>query len=204
MWTLPNMLTMARVAAAPGVLLVFAVLDRPLADAVAFGLFVTAALTDFLDGWLARRLGQESALGRMLDPIADKAMVILALAAVLVLHSGGAVDWAVALPAATIMLREVLVSGLREFLGDVKLAVTQLAKWKTTAQMVALGVLLAAGVVDGADTVSSGETEANRAGGALVAPIGILLLWIAAGLTVATGWDYFRKGLAHIGKREEG
>ncbi len=138
-WTVSNILTFARVLAAPVVALVFVLVDRPLADWVAFVLFVVAALTDYVDGWLARRWEQISEIGKMLDPIADKAMVTIALAVLAGLI--GISFWYV-VPVAAILLREVLVSGLREYLGDVKLPVTQLAKWKTTAQMVAIGWLL--------------------------------------------------------------
>ncbi|MEL6267412.1 MAG: CDP-diacylglycerol--glycerol-3-phosphate 3-phosphatidyltransferase [Pseudomonadota bacterium] len=173
MWTIPNILTAGRIAASPVVALM--VLEG--ATGPAFALFVVAALTDFLDGWLARALDQRSALGAMLDPIADKAMVILVLAALL-----GDAGWAIALPAMAIILREVLVSGLREYLGDVKLAVTRLAKWKTAAQLVAVGALLM-------------PVEAAQAAG-------VVLLWVAAGLTIVTGMDYFRRARPHLAARE--
>ena len=217
-WTLPNMLTMLRVLAAPGVAMAFVVLDRPLADWVAFGLFVIAALTDFLDGWLARRLGQESAFGAMLDPIADKAMVIVALFTLA--FAGFGSEWLFVVPAVVILMREVLVSGLREYLGAVKLAVTPLAKWKTTLQMVAIGGFLFLSPFHLAITevaaLPVAEAEAIRAGTA-PDPLGydlavvvfpalegwiVILLWLAAGLTLITGWDYFRKGLAYIRERE--
>jgi len=123
-WTVPNALTAARMLAAPALVLCFLLVDRPAADRLAFGLFIAAAVTDFFDGWLARRLGQVSALGRMLDPVADKAMVLIALS---LLAATSRVGEQVLLPAALIILREVLVSGLREHLGGTALAVTQLA-----------------------------------------------------------------------------
>ncbi|MBD3624120.1 MAG: CDP-diacylglycerol--glycerol-3-phosphate 3-phosphatidyltransferase, partial [Rhodobacteraceae bacterium] len=143
--TLPNVLTVVRLLAAPAFALVFVVLPRPVADWLALVLFVGAAATDYLDGWLARKWGQVSAFGRMLDPIADKAMVVIALAVLMGLS--GLNPW-VLIPAAMILFREVFVSGLREFLGaDAgKLAVTKLAKWKTTVQMVAIPLLLLAGI----------------------------------------------------------
>jgi cardiolipin synthase len=185
MLTLPNILTILRLAAAPGVVIMFLYFNRPAADWFALILFISAALTDFLDGYLARRWKQESKLGAMLDPIADKAMVVIAL---LVITGFSGMDPWILLPATMIMFREVFVSGLREFLGDTAgtLKVTQLAKWKTTAQMVAIAVLFAKGAFQhyaGVDALST-----------FVAWwAGIVGLWIAAFLTLITGWDYFRK-----------
>jgi len=168
-WTIPNILTVLRLIAAPGLLLVYELLPRPWSDWVALFLFVAAALTDYFDGILARRWKQISAFGRMLDPIADKAMTIIALLMLSVLLNGGnrgffiaeqdvslfglvrfhmpqiAVfgDWLILAPAVMILFREVFISGLREFIGADKgsLAVTRLAKWKTAAQMLAITVL---------------------------------------------------------------
>ena len=185
LWTIPNLLTIARTAAAPGVALAFALLPRPAADWVALLLFTAAALTDFLDGWLARKWNQTSGFGRMLDPIADKAMVVIALAVLMGLHGTGP---ALALPVAAILLRETLVAGLREYLGGAAvLSVTTLAKWKTTAQLVAIGLMLAPGPV-----ASLGGPDG------VVALAGLALLWLAAALTVITGWDYCRKALPHL------
>lgn len=183
-WTIPNMLTMARIAAAPLLAVVFVVFDRPAADWAAFWLFAIAAATDFLDGWLARRLDQTSAVGAMLDPIADKAMVMIGLTVVMWTHPAAPM---LALPVAVIVLREVLVSGLREYLGEVKLPVTRLAKWKTTAQLVGTGAVL----------LSSAWTAIP-----LLSGIGVAVLWIAAILTAVTGWDYVRRGVHHIVERE--
>jgi len=181
--TLPNLLTMGRVAAAPLFGIVFLFGTGQAAHWIAFALFTAAALTDFLDGWLARRLDRISALGRMLDPIADKAMVVVALAALM--HLSGYSAWIV-LPALAILLREVLISGLREFLGAIKLPVTRLAKWKTTAQMLGVAGLLLAG--------------ATASGGLRLAAV--LMLWLAALLTVVSGWDYFRQALPHLQERD--
>lgn len=183
MWNIPNMLTAGRLAAAPGVALAFAAFDRPAADVVACVLFVAAALTDWLDGRLARAWGQESAIGRLLDPIADKAIVTIALAALCGVHG---LDWPLALPVALILLRETAIAGLREALaGRLALPVTQAAKWKTTAQMTAIAVLLGAGAVG---------PEAHAAG--------LALLWVAAALTLTTGWDYFSRGVAWLRRME--
>lgn len=204
------MLTMGRLAAAPLMVLCFALFDRPLAEQVALGIFVVAAVTDFFDGWLARWLNQISAVGSMLDPIADKVMVAVGLAIVAALHG---LDIVVALPLAFILTREVLVSGVREYLGDVKLPVTTLAKWKTTVQMVAIALLLLSappvtafhmqGLVDilppGTERVTvTGESL----GGTALRSIALILLWIAAGLTLVTGWDYVSKAIGYIRRRE--
>ncbi|MGR3435394.1 MAG: CDP-diacylglycerol--glycerol-3-phosphate 3-phosphatidyltransferase [Shimia sp.] len=212
-WTLPNLLTGIRLLAAPLVIVAFWLLPRPLADWVALVLFVGAALTDWLDGYLARAWKQVSPLGAMLDPIADKAMVLIALLVIVALF--GANMW-VLVPAGAIVFREVFVSGLREYLGQASsgLQVTRLAKWKTTVQMVAIVVLLAKGVVEhglydrivGMDpalveAVLAGEVEdvvgLRWREGAVEALRwgGIAGLWVAAGLTLVTGWEYFRKAL---------
>ncbi|MEM8851087.1 MAG: CDP-diacylglycerol--glycerol-3-phosphate 3-phosphatidyltransferase [Pseudomonadota bacterium] len=215
-WTVPNILTIVRLLAAPGVAIVFALLPRPVADWVALALFVGSALTDFLDGWIARAWGQTSRFGAMLDPIADKAMVITALAVVMALSS---LDPLVMVPAAIILFREVFVSGLREFLGATSslLSVTNLAKWKTTAQMTAIAVLFASGMfthefrdrtfgMDGAtiDSILSGQLDDPLSinlilqGEWLTWWLGTILLWVAALLTAMTGWDYFAKALPHL------
>nr|WP_204248783.1 CDP-diacylglycerol--glycerol-3-phosphate 3-phosphatidyltransferase [Yoonia vestfoldensis] len=191
MLSLPNILTILRLAAAPGVVIMFLYFHRPAADWFALILFVTAALTDFLDGYLARKWKQESKLGAMLDPIADKAMVVIAL---LVITGFSGMDPYILLPATVIMFREVFVSGLREFLGDTAgtLKVTQLAKWKTTAQMVAIAILFAKGAFEHYHGVAALSTF-------VAWWLGIIALWIAAGLTLVTGWDYFRKAQPYLG-----
>jgi cardiolipin synthase len=216
MWTLPNILTIIRLIAAPMVAVMFLYLARPYADWAALILFVGAALTDWLDGFLARAWMQESKLGAMLDPIADKAMVVIAL---VVLASVFGLDAWILLPAALIVFREVFVSGLREFLGDVAgtLQVTKMAKWKTTAQMVAIALLFAVGIFEHylllatvemdpqivRDILSSGVADPmhlNFLYNGMYATwySGVTLLWLAAGLTVITGMDYFRKSLPHL------
>ncbi|MEC9434520.1 MAG: CDP-diacylglycerol--glycerol-3-phosphate 3-phosphatidyltransferase [Pseudomonadota bacterium] len=183
--TVPNVLTVFRLLAAPAVALVFVALPRPAADLWALALFLGASVTDFLDGWLARRFNQQSEFGRMLDPIADKAMVMTALAVVMML--AGPDPWLIP-PAAAIFLRETAVSGLREHLaGRVSIPVTKLAKWKTTVQMAAIGVLMG-GFWAGAGGWPGAAGSVGAAG--------IALLWLAGALTLITGWDYFRRGLA--------
>ena len=210
---LPNILTVLRLLAAPLVALAFIVFSSPVADILAFVLFVSAAITDFFDGYLARRWGQESDFGRMLDPIADKVMVVIALALLIGVWRGSL--W-ILIPAVIILFREVFVSGLREFLGTQKdlLKVTPLAKWKTTAQMFAIGLLFLAGVfqdnlrviyysmepakyeqvLDGVLPDKEGLIQARWLN-EIVTGGGLVLLWLAALLTLVTGWDYFRKAL---------
>jgi cardiolipin synthase len=181
-WSLPNILTYARIATIPVVVACVIAEDDRLRW-VALGLYIAAAITDFFDGYLARAWGQQSALGRMLDPIADKLLVAACLLAFADVGTiGGWSLWA----ALVILSREILVSGLREFLAELRVSVpvTRLAKWKTTAQMVAVGFLLAG---PAGDAVMPGVTT-----------MGIALLWISAVLTLYTGYDYFRAGMRHL------
>ena len=215
-WNLPNILTLLRLVAAPGVAVMFLYFTRPYADWFALVLFVGAAVTDWFDGYLARAWGQETKLGAMLDPIADKAMVVIALMVIVAFSSWS--PWLV-LPATLILFREVFVSGLREYLGDVAgtLKVTQLAKRKTTLQMIAIAVLFSQGVFEhylgmsvfGMDqqmieAILDGEVEDTLglgwklAGMEWAGLLGLVLLWIAAVLTAITGFDYLRKALPHL------
>ncbi len=202
-WTIPNILTVFRLAAAPGVALVFVAFNRPLADWLAIALFVLAALTDYADDYLARAWKQESAFGRMLDPIADKAMVVIALSVIVGLSG---INPLILVPVAFILLREVFVSGLREFLGARagRLKVTWLAKWKTTAQMVAIPVLLLAGVFEfdrrhGQFWISSWfhDWASWTLGNA-----GLILIWLAGALTLLTGYDYLVKAMPFLRDRK--
>jgi CDP-diacylglycerol--glycerol-3-phosphate 3-phosphatidyltransferase len=215
-WTIPNTLTVLRLLAAPGVAVMFLYFHRPWADWFALTLFVGAAVTDWFDGYLARLWKQESRFGAMLDPIADKAMVVIAL--LIITGYSGMNPWLI-LPATAILFREVFVSGLREYLGGKTphLAVSRLAKWKTTAQMVAIAVLfLGTGLehLEGiarqgmtpdqyAVAVSAGLADPIRSCGArgcssYATLLGLVLIWIAAALTLLTGWQYFRKSLPYL------
>ena len=215
-WNVPNILTVLRLLAAPGLAVMFLYFHRPYADWFALLLFVSAALTDWIDGYLARAWKQETKLGTMLDPIADKAMVVIALMVIVGYSSMS--PWLV-LPATVILFREVFVSGLREFLGDTAgtLKVTNLAKWKTTAQMVAISVLFGQGIFEhylgmsvmGMDNALVGDILSGKiedlhglrwklAGMDLCGRIGLWLLWLAAALTLVTGLDYFRKALPYL------
>lgn len=192
-WTIPNILTVSRLVAAPGLALAYAFFDRPLADWIAILLFILAAVTDYVDGRLARAWGQESNFGRMLDPIADKAMVVIALSMLVGLSD---VNPLVLIPAALILFREVFVSGLREFLGaDAgRLKVTYLAKWKTTAQMVAIPVLMLASVANHGAAAEAPEGWT----GWLLQGAGLILIWLAGALTLMTGYDYLRKAMPFL------
>lgn len=188
-WSLPNLLTYGRIAAVP---LVVACMFRPHVDAmrwIALILFATAAVTDFFDGYLARAWSQQSSLGRMLDPIADK---LLVAAVLFMLVNDRTLVGANVVAAIIILCREILVSGLREFLAELKvsLPVSRVAKWKTTAQLLALAFLI---VGSAGDEVLPGTTH-----------IGLTLLWIAAVLTIYTGWDYLFAGVRHIIAIEDG
>jgi cardiolipin synthase len=181
-WSLPNLLTYARIAAVPVVVACLLGEGYGLRW-IAFSLYVTAAITDYVDGYLARAWGQQSPLGRMLDPIADKLLVascLLAFAATGMLT--GVSFWA----AVVILCREILVSGLREFLAELRVSVpvTQLAKWKTFAQLTAVGFLVAG---PAGDQIVPFVTEAGH-----------VLLWLSALLTLYTGYDYFRAGLRSV------
>ncbi len=215
-WSIPNILTVLRLMAAPGVAFMFLYFNRPWADWFALVLFVLAAVTDWFDGYLARLWKQESRFGAMLDPIADKAMVVIALMVIVGYSSMS--PWLV-LPVTFILFREVFVSGLREYLGSTagSLKVTGLAKWKTTAQMFAIAVLFSQGVFEhyfavsvfGMDddlvrSILAGEEEDElglwwkHVGWIWSGRIGLGLLWVAAILTLITGLDYFRKAMPHL------
>jgi cardiolipin synthase len=185
---LPNLLTLSRIAAIP-VLVALVAWHTRLGDILACAVFAAAAITDYFDGKLARDRAQTSDLGRMLDPIADK---LLVGACLMMLAGYGRLGFYGLYPAVVIMLREILVSGLREYLAALRISlpVSQLAKWKTGFQMGALGTLLA------------GDTGASVIGLAQlpISVIGESLLWAAALLTLVTGWDYLIAGLRHAAK----
>ncbi|MDI2111876.1 CDP-diacylglycerol--glycerol-3-phosphate 3-phosphatidyltransferase [Commensalibacter nepenthis] len=185
---LPNCLTLSRIVIIP-ILAVLVMIHCPLTDFLACILFICAGITDYLDGKLARAWQQLSDLGRMMDPIADKLLVGVLL---VVMAGYDRLPYGGLIPAMVILAREILVSGLREFLASsqISLPVTQLSKWKTTFQMVALGFLLA------------GDTSAQMLGISWfpVSVIGAVLLWISAILTMITGWEYIQTGLKFVSK----
>jgi cardiolipin synthase len=186
-YNIPNLLTYGRILAVPLIVLCFFIEGKlqssDFARWTALGLFAVASITDFFDGYLARIWKQTSNIGRMLDPIADKLLVASVL--LLVAADGTIAGWSI-WAAIIILCREILVSGLREYLAALKVSVpvTRIAKWKTTIQMVAIALLLAG---PAGDKVLPYTTET-----------GIAMLWIAAAITLYTGYDYFRAGLKHL------
>lgn len=186
---LPNLLTLSRIAAIPLLVLLVA-FHTPASNLAACVVFGIAGITDYFDGRLARERLQTSDIGRMLDPIADK---LLVGATLMLLVGQGRLSAAGLYPAIVIMLREILVSGLREYLAGLRvgLPVTALAKWKTGVQMGALGTLLA-----GDDTAALLHISFLP-----VFYIGEVMLWAAAALTLWTGWDYLIAGLRHAAAR---
>ena len=181
---IPNVLTILRICAIPAIVLTF-FFDHPAWAWIGVGLFVLAGITDYMDGYLARHLNQLSRFGRILDPIADKLLVGALLLMMAYTHRLGYYG---IIPAVVILCREILVSGLREFLAEIKVGcpVTRLAKWKTTCQMIALPVLMVA--------------EPHVSGGAYMffTILGTIALWGAAILTVMTGYDYWKSGRKYM------
>ena len=182
---LPNLLTLFRIAVIPGLVALFYI-ETKYASWLACGLFSLAAITDFFDGYFARMTKQQSAFGKFLDPVADKLLVSSAL---LMMVAFGQINGLEILPALVILCREITVSGLREYLASLRVSmpVSQLAKWKTTLQMVAIAVLIV------------GDTGPRDVP---LLEIGVAGLWVAAILTIITGYDYLRAGLRHI-ERED-
>ncbi len=187
MLTLPNLLTLSRILAVPILVLLLWAPGR-VDYAFTFVLYCLVGITDYFDGYLARAQGTVSRLGVFLDPIADKIMVASVIVMLVARPSPTGLpiiaDWHL-IPALVILLREIIVSGLREFLASLQISVpvSQLAKWKTTLQLVSLGALILAGATPHWPWVEQ---------------VGLVSLWAAAGLTLVTGWDYLRVGLKHM------
>jgi CDP-diacylglycerol--glycerol-3-phosphate 3-phosphatidyltransferase len=187
MLSLPNLLTLSRIFAVP--ILVFLLWrPAPLDYAITFVLYCIVGITDYFDGYLARAWGNISKLGQFLDPIADKIMIGAVLIMLISSRKANPVPEIAGLniiPALVILLREIIVSGLREYLAGLQISVpvSALAKWKTTFQLIALGALILGGAVPDQ---------------AWVHQVGIFCLWIAAALTLVTGYDYLRAGLKHM------
>jgi cardiolipin synthase (CMP-forming) len=187
MLSLPNLLTLSRILAVP--LLVFLLWrPTPIDYAITFVLYCVVGITDYFDGYLARAQGQISRLGQFLDPIADKIMVGAVLIMLISSRKANPVPEIAGLhiiAALIILLREIIVSGLREFLAglQVSIPVTALAKWKTTFQLVALGALILGGAFPSQPWIHT---------------VGLASLWAAAALTLVTGYDYLRIGIKHM------
>ena len=220
MLNVPNILTLIRLLFAPMLVVVFLYFTRPYADWIALILFIFAAITDWIDGFLARLWKQSTKIGKMLDPIADKAMVVIAL---MVIAGLSDMDPYILLPATVIIFREIFISGLREFLGKdaAVIRVTLMAKWKTTLQMLAISTLFAVGIFEHHLLVNSFGMDRALLGQILTGAvedtlglrfyhdgmiwsltIGIALLWIAALLTLITGIEYLRKTTAFLKERQ--
>jgi len=185
MLTLPNLLTLSRIFAVP--ILVFLLWrPTPIDYAITFILYCVVGATDYFDGYLARTQGKISRMGQFLDPIADKIMVAAVL--VMLISSRKAnpvpeIDGLHIIAALIILLREIIVSGLREFLAPLAMPVSKLAKWKTTFQLVALGALILSGALPTQPWIHD---------------VGLISLWAAAALTLITGYDYLKLGLKHL------
>ena len=182
---IPNILTIGRIILVPIFILTF-YLPGAMGDWIPFFIFVLASFTDFLDGLLARLYKEESKLGELLDPIADK--IIVSTALILLVMDGTIINYEV-IAAIIILTREILISGLREFLAkaQVNMPATSLTKFKTFIQMFAIAILLTG--ESGKNLINFDNYNAHS--------IGIVLLWIAAFLTLYTGYDYVKKGIDH-------
>ena len=187
MLSLPNLLTLSRILAVP--ILVFLLWrPAPIDYAITFVLYCLVGITDYFDGYLARAWGSISRLGQFLDPIADKIMVVAVLIMLISSRKANPVPEIAGLhiiAALIILLREIIVSGLREFLASLQVSVpvSALAKWKTTIQLIALGALILGGAVPEMPWVHT---------------VGLFSLWAAAALTLITGYSYLRTGLRHM------
>jgi CDP-diacylglycerol--glycerol-3-phosphate 3-phosphatidyltransferase/cardiolipin synthase len=184
MLTLPNLLTLSRIFAVP---LLVALLWRPgwFDYTLAFGLYVLMGVTDYFDGYLARAQGAVSKLGVFLDPIADKIMVASVIVMLIAAPDNPPIAGWHVIAALIILLREIAVSGLREFLAELRVSmpVSNLAKWKTTFQLVSLGGIILGGAIPQWPWIRD---------------VGLFSLWAAAALTLITGWDYLRVGVKHM------
>jgi CDP-diacylglycerol--glycerol-3-phosphate 3-phosphatidyltransferase/cardiolipin synthase len=188
---IPNILTIGRIIIVPFFVISF-FLPGFYGEIIPFLLFLLASFTDFLDGLLARLYREESKLGELLDPIADK---IIVSAALILLVMNGTIQNYEVIAAIIILTREILISGLREFLADVqvKIPVSSLAKGKTFIQMFSIAILLTGET--GNKIINFEDYNAQT--------VGIILLWLSAFLTLYTGYDYVRKGIEHVISEDE-
>ena len=182
---IPNILTIGRIILVPIFVIAF-YLPGLLGDLIPFFIFLLASFTDFLDGVLARLYKEESKLGALLDPIADKIIVVAAL--ILLVMNDTITNYEV-IAAIIILTREIMISGLREFLAksQVSMPVTSLAKFKTFVQMFSIAILLTGD--SGNRIIHFQDYNAHT--------VGIILLWLSAFLTLYTGYDYVKKGITH-------
>ncbi len=170
----------------------FLLLDVKIVYFVSFILFILAALSDFLDGWIARKKSQESEIGRILDPVADKLLVILTLVPILINFNHILIYF----PSIIIIFREILVSGLRESLksNDLILEVTKLSKWKTASQLIAVSSLL----LSLSFPILSFPIWINN----LPLIVGVIFIWLASILSIFTGFNYICKVVSFYKKEK--
>jgi len=210
-WTIPNILTALRLIAAPAVVIAILAFQDPLSYWTALIIFVIAGLTDFVDGYLARLWKQETTFGKMMDPIADKTIVIMTLTTLLVPFQFSPL---IMIPTLVIIFREILVSGLREFLGNQSnlLSVTRLAKWKTSSQIIAICCLFIALLLNFYQKLPDEKSTEYQlsliindpsGGFAAIFLVGsIFLLWIASILTFLSGFEYLSKAINFVSGKE--
>lgn len=203
--TFPTLISIFRLFAGFLILIGFLVLPRPMADIIAFGLFVCASISDFVDGFLARKLNLVSELGKILDSIADKIIVIIAWVIIIAFYDFN--SWVI-LPIGVIIFRELFISGLREYLATKRLdlGVTFLAKLKTTLQMITIALIMFAGIfLHGEKDFSSFIFQPIEGSDAvLIEVVCIVLIWLSAVHTLYTGWDYFKTALGLMGAENNG
>ncbi|MCY4100140.1 MAG: CDP-diacylglycerol--glycerol-3-phosphate 3-phosphatidyltransferase [Rhodobacteraceae bacterium] len=194
--TLPTILSIFRLFAGFLILFGFLLLARPTADILAFVIFVCAAITDFIDGYIARKFNLVSELGKILDSIADKILVIMAWIIIITYYEFN--SWII-LPIGLIIFRELFISGLREYLASksLSLQVTFIAKLKTTLQMITISLTFFLGIiVDGSDSLITFLLQpVTSSGTTLVEMACVVLIWLSAFQTIYTGWEYFKTAL---------
>ena len=192
---MPNLLTVLRIIFASLIALILIFFDSKIAYFISFILFSLAGITDYFDGWLARKKGQISDLGRMLDPIADK---ILVISTFIILMTNNVIEGFNAIAAFIIIYREIFISGLREFLGNKSLVVkvTKLAKWKTAIQFITILVFLGSQVINNfymyTDIINI-----------FIEFTCTLLIWITSLISLYTGINYLRTSYGHLSTRKK-
>ncbi len=203
--TFPTLLSISRLFAGFLILLGFLLLPRPVADMFAFGIFVCASITDFVDGYIARKFNLVSELGKVLDSIADKILVIIAWMVILSLYELN--SWII-LPIGLIIFRELFISGLREYLASrsLKLRVTFIAKLKTTLQMLTISLVFFSGIIVESSGIFATYLMMPAWGTeeSLIEAMCIVLIWLSAIHTIYTGWEYFKTALGLMGNLDDG
>jgi len=203
--TLPTILSIIRLFAGFLILLGFLLLARPAADILAFVVFVSAAITDFIDGYIARKFNLVSELGKILDSIADKILVIMAWIIIITYYEFN--SWII-LPIGLIIFRELFISGLREYLASksLSLQVTFIAKLKTTLQMITISLTFFSGIiVDGSGSLTTFLSQPVVGSGTTLMEMAcIMLIWLSAIQTIYSGLEYFKTALGLMGTKNDG